>query len=127
MHYLIGPKFIQKTKEQFQPEDGGILKVMKQRKCKEYIQATKEMERSYSKKAYPWDNACIESFHALLKREWLNRFKIVNYEHAYKLVFEYIETFYNTIRIHSHCGYVSPNNYEDIYKKQLTKMESMVA
>ena len=95
--------------------------------CKEYIQATKEMERSYSKKAYPWDNACIESFHALLKREWLNRFKIVNYEHAYKLVFEYMETFYNTIRIHSHCGYVSPNNYEDIYKKQLTKMESMVA
>ena len=25
------------------------------------------MIHSYSKKAYPWDNACIESFHALLK------------------------------------------------------------
>ncbi|MFR3430967.1 MAG: IS3 family transposase [Holdemanella porci] len=25
---------------------------------------------------------------------------------------EYIETFYNTIRIHSHCGYESPNQYE---------------
>ena len=95
--------------------------------CKEYIEATEGMERSYSKKAYPWDNACIESFYALLKREWLNRFKIVNYEQAYKLVFEYIETFYNTIRIHSHCKYLSPNNYEDIYKKQLAKMESMVA
>lgn len=74
--------------------------------------ATAEMINSYSKKAYPWDNACIESFHALLKREWINRFKIFNYSHAYKLVFEYIETFYNTVRIHSHCGYLSPEQYE---------------
>lgn len=58
--------------------------------CKEYITATEGMERSYSKKAYPWDNACIESFHALIKREWLNRFKIEDYEQAYRLVFEYI-------------------------------------
>ncbi|MFR3060981.1 MAG: IS3 family transposase [Holdemanella porci] len=29
--------------------------------------------------------------------------------------FEYIETFYNTIRIHSHCGYESPNQYENNY------------
>ena len=74
---------------------------------------------SYSKKAYPWDNACIESFHALLKREWINRFKIFNYTHAYKLIFEYIETFYNTVRIHSHCGYLSPNDYEEQYLKNL--------
>jgi len=87
--------------------------------CKEYINATEGMERSYSKKAYPWDNACIESFHALIKREWLNRFKIADYEHAHSLVFEYIETFYNTVRIHSHCGYVSPNEYEKEYKKKI--------
>ena len=61
-----------------------------------FQKATKGMIRSYSKKAYPWDNACIESFHALLKREWINRFKIFNYTHAYKLIFECIETFYNT-------------------------------
>lgn len=41
-------------------------------------------------------------------KEMINRFKIFNYTHAYKLVFEYIETFYNTVRIHSHCGYLSP-------------------
>ena len=63
-----------------------------------FRKATEGMVNSYSKKAYPWDNACIESFHALLKREWINRFKIFNYRHAYKLVFEYIETFYNTVR-----------------------------
>lgn len=68
-----------------------------------YISITADRQRSYSKKAYPWDNACIEAFHALIKREWLNRFKIFDYNHAYKLVFQYIETFYNTVRIHSHC------------------------
>lgn len=83
--------------------------------CKAYRKATRDMITSYSKKAYPWDNACIESFHALIKREWLNRYKILDYKHAYKLIFEYIETFYNTIRIHSHCGYLSPNEYEDKY------------
>ncbi len=34
------------------------------------------MQHSYSKKTFPWDNACIESFHAIIKREFLNRFKI---------------------------------------------------
>ena len=31
----------------------------------------------------------------------------------------YIETFYNTVRIHSHCGYLSPNEYEEQYLKNL--------
>ncbi|EOS79241.1 hypothetical protein C817_02941 [Dorea sp. 5-2] len=93
--------------------------------CREYVEATAGMKRSYSKKAYPWDNACIESFHALIKREWLNRFKIKNYDHAYKLVFEYIETFYNTVRIHSHCGYLSPNEYENEYEQKMNKMEKL--
>ena len=52
---------------------------------------------------------------SLIKREWINRYKILDYKHAEKLVFEYIETFYNTVRIHSHCGYLSPNKYEDKY------------
>ena len=71
-------------------------------------EATEKMQQSYSHSGYPYDNACIESFHSLIKREWLNRFHIINYKHAYRLVFEYIETFYNTVRIHSHCDYMSP-------------------
>ena len=82
---------------------------------KKYKKLTKKMKRSYSRKGTPWDNACIESYHALIKREWLNRFKITNYEHAYRLVFEYIEGFYNTIRVHSHCDFKSPNEYEYNY------------
>lgn len=82
---------------------------------KAYREATAKYQLSYSHKGYPYDNACIESFHALIKREWLNRFKIANYKQAYRLVFEYIETFYNTVRIHSHCNYMSPNEFEKLY------------
>lgn len=82
-----------------------------------YYDATTGMERSYSHTGYPYDNACIEAFRSLIKREWLNRFQIQDYDHAYRLVFEYIETFYNTVRIHSHCDYMSPNDFEQLYEK----------
>jgi transposase InsO family protein len=90
--------------------------------CAAYREATEKFINSYSKKAYPWDNACIESFHALIKREWINRFKILDYNQAHRLVFKYIEAFYNTVRIHSHCGYLSPNQYEAAYKKELDEL-----
>lgn len=83
--------------------------------CSDFRKVTGDMINSYSKKAYPWDNACIESFHALIKREWIKRFKILDYQHAYRLIFEYIECFYNTVRTHSHCAYESPDQYEKQY------------
>lgn len=86
--------------------------------CGTYIEALNNIMPSYSKKASPWQNACIESFHALIKREWLYCFKIKDFNHAYRLVFEYIETFYNTVRSHSHCGYLSPQEHEEYYYAQ---------
>lgn len=84
---------------------------------KDYLNATPATDfiHSYSKKGTPWDNACIESFHALIKREWLNRFVIKNLIQAHELIFEYIETFYNTIRIHEFCGMKSPYDYENTF------------
>ena len=81
---------------------------------KAFIEATpaEKFIRSYSNKGNPWDNAVIESFHALIKREWLNRFVVKHLKHAYDLIFEYIETFYNTRRIHNHCELMSPMDYE---------------
>ena len=55
---------------------------------------------------------------SLLKREWINRFKITDYKHDYRLIFEYIEAFYNTTTIYSHCEYISPNEYEKRYWKK---------
>jgi transposase InsO family protein len=52
---------------------------------KEFHEAVSSMKHSFSKKAYLWDNACIESFHALIKREWLNRFKILVMKNHYAM------------------------------------------
>jgi len=82
-----------------------------------YRDATVKFQLSYSHKGYPYDNACIESFHSLIKREWLNRFRIESIDRAYTLVFEYIEAFYNTIRIHSHCDYMSPDQFERLFQR----------
>ena len=74
---------------------------------------------SYSAKGNPWDNACIESFHALIKKEWIQFYKIENLEQARSIIFEYIETFYNTVRIHGFCNNLSPTNYETKMKLAL--------
>lgn len=81
---------------------------------RDYVKETPagEFIRSYSHKGTPWDNACIESFHALIKREWLNRFVVKNLDHARELIFHYIEAFYNTTRLHSFCALQSPYEYE---------------
>lgn len=86
--------------------------------CVSYYDETEGILKSYSSKANPWDNACIESFHGLIKREWLNRFDIKDINDAHRLVFEYIDAFYNTWRIHSFCGYRSPMEYEKEYYLQ---------
>ena len=57
-------------------------------------------------------NAAQESFHASLKKEKLYQIKIYTYEDAYKAIYDYIEGFYNPIRIHSSIGYLSPNVFE---------------
>lgn len=80
------------------------------------------MTLSYSRKGNPWDNACIESFHSLIKREWLQFYRLKNYEEARAAIFEYIEGFYNTNRIHSWCGYMSPNEYEKAYRQSEKEM-----
>jgi len=88
---------------------------------KEYRKVTSKMTLSYSRTANPYDNACIEAFHSLIKREWLHRFKIKNHLHARTLVFEYIECFYNTVRIHGHCGYLSPDDFEKQFNDKQRK------
>ena len=92
-----------------------------------YRKATENMQRSYSHTGCPYDNACVEAFHSLIKREWLNRFHISDYGHAYRLVFEYIETFYNTVRIHSHCDYMSPDMFEKLYSQVNEQEQQLLA
>ena len=69
---------------------------------------------SYSAKGCPYDNTCIESFHALLKKEcvYLNTF--IDYDHANLVLFQYIKGFYNRKRIHSSINYMTPDKFEQI-------------
>ena len=48
--------------------------------------------------------------------------KIHSYSEAKRLVFQYIETFYNTVRIHSHCGFKSPKQLEDEHQTQIQNL-----
>lgn len=62
------------------------------------------------------ENAAQESFHSLLKKEWLYQKKIYTLEDAYREIYNYIEGFYNPIRIHSSLGYLSPIDFEKSIK-----------
>jgi transposase InsO family protein len=68
---------------------------------------------SMSRKGDCWDNAVAESFFATLKVELLGDDVFADQATAQKLVFEYIETYYNRRRRHSTLGYVSPAAYEE--------------
>ena len=70
--------------------------------------------QSFSKKGPPYDNACIESFHAALKKEEVYRVKYFDFETAKLRLFEYIECFYNRKRIHGSICFISPDECEKI-------------
>ena len=59
------------------------------------------------------ENASQESFHASLKKECLYLTKIYTFEDAYREIYNYIEGFYNPIRLHSSNGYLSPDEFEN--------------
>jgi putative transposase len=79
---------------------------------------TYEMNGSMSRKGNCYDNACIESFHSVLKKELIYLNKYETREEAKSSIFEYIEVFYNNQRIHSSIGYNTPSDYERMYLRQ---------
>ena len=70
------------------------------------------MVPSFNRKSCPYDNACIESFHAILKKEEVYPSRYENYEVARMALFQYIEGWYNRKRINSSIGYLTPDEYE---------------
>ncbi|MFF8261848.1 IS3 family transposase, partial [Streptomyces virginiae] len=60
-----------------------------------------------------WDNALAESFFATLKTELISRHTWRTKAAAHSAIFEYIEGWYNTRRLHSSLGYQSPAEYEN--------------
>ena len=66
---------------------------------------------SMSKAGCPYDNSCMESFFASLKKERFYRREYATIDDVRKDLFYYIEIFYNRKRLHSSLGYMSPVAY----------------
>lgn len=71
---------------------------------------------SMSRKGTPYDNACVESFFASLKKEYVYKLVFRTKAEAIAAIDFYIN-FYNRKRIHSTLGYASPIEYEKAYEK----------
>lgn len=67
---------------------------------------------SMSRSGNVWDNSAMESFFSTLKTERTARKTYRTRSEAKADVFDYIERFYNTKRLHSTIGYVSPAQFE---------------
>lgn len=59
------------------------------------------------------DNAMAESFVSTLKAELVSNLEFPSRQAAKTAIFEYLETFYNTRRLHSALGYRSPADFEE--------------
>ena len=69
---------------------------------------------SMSRKGNCWDNAVVESFFGCLKREMPHDDIAEDWRDAERRVFSYIAGHYNSTRLHSALGYVTPNRYEEL-------------
>lgn len=105
-----------------QPEEGLILHtdLGSQYTSEDFEKAVKEakIKQSFSRKGCPYDNACIESFHAILKKEEVYQTSYINFETARLTLFHYIESWYNRKRIHGAINYLTPQQMEDLCRKE---------
>ncbi len=70
------------------------------------------IECSMSGSGNCYDNAAVESFFGLLKRERVNRVRYRTRQETRADLFEYIEVFYNRKRRHGYLGNISPADFE---------------
>lgn len=70
------------------------------------------MRQSMSARANPYHNAWTESFMGTLKAEMLQNGRFINETDARRELFAYIDSYYNTQRLHSSLSYQSPASFE---------------
>jgi transposase InsO family protein len=73
------------------------------------------IEVSMSRTANCYDNAVMESFFDTLKSECVERTHFVSRAQASATIFEFLECFYNPVRLHSTLQYVSPLAFEQAF------------
>ena len=75
------------------------------------------LEPSMSRKGNCYDNAVAESFFSSLKKERIKKHIYKNRDLATADIADYIDSFYNGSRRHSHLGGVSPEEFEAMSKR----------
>jgi putative transposase len=80
----------------------------------EYVNVLRQhqMIPSMSRPANPYDNASCESFIKTLKREEIYANRYEDLGHMRVNIQEFIERYYNRLRLHSALGYRSPEEFE---------------
>ena len=68
-----------------------------------------------------WDNALAESFFGALKNELVHRTIFPTRAKARRAIAEYIEVFYNRVRLHSALGYKTPAEIAQTYRQNAAK------
>ena len=75
---------------------------------RQILNGNKKVTQSMSRKGNCWDNAVAESFFKTIKHESLNHIKFTSIKQLKRVLFEYIEHWYNRIRMHSALDYKTP-------------------
>lgn len=107
---------LENAQQRVQPQEGLIIHTDRgsqfasgdYRRLLEKIRAVPSMSR----KANCYDNATMESFWSTLKAECFASYLPATHREARQMIFEYIETYYNRVRLHSSLGYQSPVDFE---------------
>lgn len=73
--------------------------------------------QSMSAKGNCWDNAVAESFFKTIKSECIDRHTFLNLKQAWSTIFAYIDGWYNTKRIHTSIGGMTPQQAFEIKTK----------
>lgn len=82
---------------------------------------------SMSRKGDCYDNAVVESFFATLKKELVHRQVWPTRRSARTAIHDYVEAFYNRKRRHSHLGYRTPVEFENLFYYEGTGTEEAAA
>lgn len=77
-----------------------------------------KFRQSMTRKDNHYDNAFAESLFSRFKAELLNGGTFLGLADARAKTFDYIEGYYNTVRKHSSIGYLSPDQFEELFRSE---------